>query len=84
MIFNLKIEQLNDLIDRILSAIDYYNKYYKFYLGVCISTAYIGWMLNLISSNWGYIDELKKSDYKVINSGFILAAVLMIVLSFCM
>ena len=100
--FFLKIGELNELIDHTLAALDYYNKYYKFYLGYsvilqhlatdsiliffsfCISAAYIGWILHLISSNWSFeYEKLSKREYKYINNCFIAFGFVVLVLSFC-
>lgn len=33
-------------------ALDYYNVYYKFYLGSCIVLSFIGWIMYLIYFSW--------------------------------
>ena len=43
------IDKLDKLIDLSLLALDYYHKYNKLYLGVCIVLAYLGWIVYLLN-----------------------------------
>jgi phosphatidylinositol glycan class N len=46
--YDMAIQNSNRLIDESLQAIDYYNKYFTFYLGTCIFLTYVFWIVYLL------------------------------------
>jgi GPI ethanolamine phosphate transferase 1 len=47
------IDKINSLIDLSLAALDYYHKYNKFYLGICIVLSCLAWIIYLFIHNFG-------------------------------